>query len=87
MNGADRSFPKECRSSHEGKSLLARINPWCWENTRDSTRRFLNDSRNNRAARLKNLDAMVEASGTVSDVRACHEVYRDKDDPKDRCIP
>ena len=40
------------------------------------------------AAQSKNLDAMVEVSGTVSDAcAACHEVYRDKDDPKDRCIP
>ena len=31
---------------------------------------------------------MVEVSGTVSDAcAACHEVYRDKDDEKDRCIP
>jgi len=41
-----------------------------------------------KAAQSKNLDAMVEVSGTVSDAcAACHEVYRDKDDPKDRCIP
>jgi len=40
------------------------------------------------AARSRNLNAMVEVSGTVSDACAqCHEVYRDKDDPKDRCIP
>ena len=40
-----------------------------------------------KAAQSKNLDAMVEVSGTVSDAcAACHEVYRDKDDPKDRCI-
>ncbi len=39
-----------------------------------------------KAAQSKNLDAMVEVSGTVSDAcAACHEVYRDKDDPKDRC--
>jgi hypothetical protein len=31
---------------------------------------------------------MVEVSGTVSEAcAACHEVYRDKDDPKARCIP
>ena len=41
-----------------------------------------------KAAQSKNLDAMIEVSGTVSDAcAACHEVYRDKDDPKDRCIP
>jgi hypothetical protein len=40
------------------------------------------------AAQSKNLDAMVDVSGTVSDAcAACHEIYRDKDDPKDRCIP
>jgi hypothetical protein len=41
-----------------------------------------------KAAQSKNLDAMVEVSGTVSDAcAACHEVYRDKDDPMARCIP
>jgi hypothetical protein len=41
-----------------------------------------------KAAQSKNLDVMVEVSGTVSDAcAACHEVYRDKDDPKERCIP
>ena len=41
-----------------------------------------------KAAQSRNLDAMIEVSGTVSDAcAACHEVYRDKDDPKDRCIP
>ena len=41
-----------------------------------------------KAAQSKNLDAMVDVSGTVSDACAmCHEVYRDKDDAKDRCIP
>lgn len=41
-----------------------------------------------KAAQSRNLDAMVEVSGTVSDAcAACHEVYRDKDDQKDRCIP
>ena len=40
-----------------------------------------------KAAQSKNLDAMVEVSGTVSDAcAACHAVYRDKDDTKDRCI-
>jgi len=33
-------------------------------------------------------NTMVEVSGTVSDACAqCHEVYRDKEDPKDRCVP
>ncbi|HEY1306604.1 MAG TPA: hypothetical protein VGF24_23785 [Vicinamibacterales bacterium] len=41
-----------------------------------------------KAAQSKNLDAMVEVSGTVADAcAACHEVYRDKDDNKNRCIP
>ena len=41
-----------------------------------------------KAAQSKNLDAMVDVSGTVSEACAmCHEVYRDKDDLKDRCIP
>jgi hypothetical protein len=41
-----------------------------------------------KAAQSKNLDAMVEVSGTVSEACAmCHEKYRDKDDVKDRCIP
>ena len=41
-----------------------------------------------KAAQSKNLDAMVDVSGTVSEACAmCHEVYRDKDDNKDRCIP
>ena len=41
-----------------------------------------------KAAQSKNLDAMVEVSGTVSEAcAACHEVYRDKDDVKNRCIP
>jgi hypothetical protein len=41
-----------------------------------------------KAAQSKNLDAMVDVSGTVSDAcAACHEVYRDKDDVKNRCIP
>jgi hypothetical protein len=40
------------------------------------------------AAQSKNLDAMADVSGTVSDAcAACHEIYRDKDDVKDRCIP
>ena len=41
-----------------------------------------------KAAQSKNLDAMVEVAGTVSDAcSACHEVYREKPDLKDRCIP
>lgn len=41
-----------------------------------------------KAAQSKNLDAMVDVSGTVSDAcAACHEVYRDKDDLNDRCTP
>ena len=41
-----------------------------------------------KAAQSKNLDAMVEVSGTVSEACAmCHEIYRDKPDEKDRCIP
>ncbi len=40
------------------------------------------------AAQKKDMDAIVEVSGTVSEACAmCHEVYRDKDDPKDRCVP
>jgi hypothetical protein len=41
-----------------------------------------------KAAQSKNLDAIVEVSGTVSEACAmCHEVYRDKEDLKNRCIP
>jgi hypothetical protein len=40
-----------------------------------------------KAAQSKNMDAMVEVSGTVADAcAACHEKYRDKEDTKDRCI-
>jgi hypothetical protein len=40
-----------------------------------------------KAAQSKNLDTMVEVSGTVADAcAACHEKYRDKDDNKDRCV-
>jgi hypothetical protein len=40
-----------------------------------------------KAAQSKNLDAMVEVSGTVSDAcAACHEKYRDTTDEKDRCM-
>ena len=42
-----------------------------------------------KAAQSKNIDAMVEVSGTVSDACAmCHEKYRDTPkQPTDRCIP
>lgn len=40
-----------------------------------------------KAAQAKNLDAMVDVSGTVSDAcTACHEKYRDTPDEKDRCM-
>lgn len=40
-----------------------------------------------KAAQSKNLDAMVEVSGTVSDAcAACHEKYRDTPDEKNRCM-
>ena len=39
-----------------------------------------------KAAQSKNLDAMVEVAGTVSDAcAACHEVYRDKPTDAERC--
>lgn len=42
-----------------------------------------------KAAQSKNIDAMVEVSGTVSDAcAACHEKYRDTpNQPMDRCTP
>ena len=41
-----------------------------------------------KAAQSRDMDAMVDVSGTVSEACAmCHEVYRDKDDEMDRCIP
>jgi hypothetical protein len=41
-----------------------------------------------KAAQSKNLDAMVDVSGTVSEACAmCHEIYRDKPDNSQRCIP
>ena len=41
-----------------------------------------------RAAQTKSLDAMVRVSGVVAKAcAACHEVYRDKKKPEDRCIP
>ena len=39
-----------------------------------------------KAAQAKDLDAIVDVSGTVTEAcAACHEVYRDKEDPADRC--
>jgi hypothetical protein len=39
-----------------------------------------------KAAQAKNLDQIVEVSGTVSDACAmCHEKYRDKENNADRC--
>jgi hypothetical protein len=41
-----------------------------------------------KAAQSKNMDNMVEVSGTVSEAcENCHTVYRDKPDLKSRCIP
>jgi hypothetical protein len=41
-----------------------------------------------KAAQSKNMDQMVEVSGTVSDAcLACHEVYRDQPGGKERCTP
>jgi hypothetical protein len=42
-----------------------------------------------KAAQAKNMDQMVEASGTVSDAcLACHEKYRETPkQPDDRCMP
>jgi Cytochrome C' len=41
-----------------------------------------------KAAQTKNLDMMVEVSGTIADAcAACHEVYRDKPAGKQRCVP
>ena len=41
------------------------------------------------AARKKDVDAMVDVSGTISDAcSACHDVYREKKGgEKDRCLP
>ena len=39
------------------------------------------------AARTKNMDAMLGASGVVSDACSfCHETYRDKPEDEMRCI-
>lgn len=41
-----------------------------------------------KAAQAKDLDAMLEAGGVVTDAcAACHEKYRDKDNNADRCTP
>lgn len=41
-----------------------------------------------KAAQSKNMDAMVDVSGTLSDACAmCHEKYRDKPDNAQRCTP
>jgi Cytochrome C' len=41
-----------------------------------------------KAAQSKNIDQMVEVSGTVADAcAACHEKYRDTEDLTMRCIP
>lgn len=39
-----------------------------------------------KAAQSKDLDAIVDVSGTLTEAcAACHEVYRDTEDPADRC--
>ena len=41
-----------------------------------------------KAAQKKDLDAIVEVSGTVTEAcSACHDVYREKDNLADRCTP
>ena len=41
-----------------------------------------------KAAQAKSVDQIVDVSGVVTEAcAACHEVYRDKDDEKDRCTP
>ena len=41
-----------------------------------------------KAAQSKNIDNMIEVSGTVAEAcENCHSVYRDKPDLKNRCIP
>ena len=41
-----------------------------------------------KAAQSRNMDQMVDVSGTVADAcAACHEVYRDKPAGKMRCVP
>jgi hypothetical protein len=41
-----------------------------------------------RAAQSRDQDEMIFVSGTITEACSnCHEVYRDKDDEADRCIP
>ena len=41
-----------------------------------------------KAAQSRNQDAIVEATGNLADAcSACHEVYREKPDPGNRCVP
>jgi hypothetical protein len=41
-----------------------------------------------KAAQSKNQEQMIEVSNTVAEAcAACHEIYRDVPDEKDRCIP
>ena len=41
-----------------------------------------------KAAKSKNVDQMVDVSGTISDAcLACHEKYRDVPQGKMRCVP
>lgn len=41
-----------------------------------------------KAAQSKNQDAIVEATGALADAcSACHEVYREKPGPANRCVP
>ena len=41
-----------------------------------------------KAAQAKNVDQITEVSGTVAEAcSACHDVYREKDNPMDRCTP
>ena len=41
-----------------------------------------------KAAQAKNREAFDDVTGKVADAcSACHEVYRDKDNPMDRCTP
>jgi hypothetical protein len=41
-----------------------------------------------KAAQSKSQDAIVEATGNLADAcSACHEVYREKPDPGNRCLP
>jgi hypothetical protein len=41
-----------------------------------------------KAAQSKNMDDMIEVSGTVAEAcENCHSVYRDKPDLKNRCLP